>query len=60
MKVKALITLVIAEGKEIAIGDYTELDDKEAARLADLGFVEIIKAPAKGQTNGSAPAKNSE
>lgn len=58
MKVKALITLVIGENKEVPPGEQTELDDKEANRLAALGYVEIIKSVVKGQTNGSSSAKN--
>ena len=60
-KVRALITLVVGSGQEIAPNTICEVSDAEAKRLVSIGFAEKVKkentqnsGQAKQQTEGTA------
>lgn len=53
MKIKALITLVVGKGKQIAPNAVCEVSENEAKRLIALGFAESLKkATPQTQSNG--------
>ncbi len=50
MRIKALITLVVSEGHEIAPGKEYDLEDTQAKTLIERGFaVAVVKPAAKTQ-----------
>lgn len=53
MKIKSLITLVVAKGKQVAPNTICDVSDAEAKRLIALGFAESLKKTApQSQSNG--------
>ena len=46
-KVRALITLVVSKGKQIAPNDVCDVSDAEAKRLISLGYAESLKKNAQ-------------
>lgn len=52
-KIKALITLVIAKGKQVAPNAICDVSENEAKRLIALGFAEgLKKTTPQSQSNG--------
>ena len=47
MKVRALITLVVGKGKQIAPNGVCDVSDAEAKRLISLGYAESLKKNAQ-------------
>ncbi|MBR1600132.1 MAG: hypothetical protein IJ677_00985 [Alphaproteobacteria bacterium] len=47
MKVRALITLVVGKGKQIAPNGVCDVSDAEAKRLISLGYAESLKKTAQ-------------
>ena len=43
MKIKALITLVVGKGKQVAPNTVCDISENEAKRLIALGFAEGLK-----------------
>ena len=55
MKIKALITLVVGKGKQVAPNTVCDISENEAKRLIALGFAEGLKKPTpqlSGDNNG--------
>ena len=53
MRIKALITLVVSAGKEIAPGKEYDLNEADAKSLIERGFAAVVKSgqkPAQTQT----------
>ncbi|MDY4842010.1 MAG: hypothetical protein SO314_06575 [Alphaproteobacteria bacterium] len=59
MKIKALITLVIGKGKQVAPNTVCEMSEPEAKRLIVLGFAESLKKPTP-QSNGGNNGQSNE
>ena len=57
VKMKARITLVVSATKQIGVGEVHDFDDKEAKRLAELGFAEIV-APFNSETDNTGGKDN--
>lgn len=52
-KIKALITLVVAKGKQVAPNAVCDVSENEAKRLIALGFAESLKKTTPQlQSNG--------
>lgn len=57
MKIKALITLVVGKGKQVAPNTVCDISENEAKRLIALGFAEGLKKPTpqlSGDNNGKS------
>ena len=46
-KIRAIITLVVGKGKQIAPNDVCDVSDAEAKRLISLGYAESLKKNAQ-------------
>lgn len=57
IKVKARITLVVSATKQIGVGEVYNFDDKEAKRLVELGFAEIV-TPFNSETDNTGGKDN--
>lgn len=60
-KIKALITLVVAKGKQVAPNTVCDVSETEAKRLIELGFAESLKkVTPQSQSNGDNNGKSDE
>ena len=57
MRIKALITLVVSAGKEIAPGKEYDLNEADAKSLIERGFAVVVKT---GQKPAQTPSKSDE
>lgn len=55
MRIKALITLVVSAGKEIAPGKEYDLNEADAKSLIERGFAVAVKGGQKPATQPQKP-----
>ncbi len=60
MRIKALITLVVSAGKEIAPGKEYDLNEADAKSLIERGFAVVVKGGQKPATQQQPPQKPNE
>lgn len=60
MRIKALITLVVSAGKEIAPGKEYDLNEANAKSLIERGFAVPVKGGQKPATQPQQPQKPDE
>lgn len=60
MRIKALITLVVSDGKEIAPGKEYDLNETDAKSLIERGFAVAVKGGQKPATQSQQPQKPDE
>lgn len=53
MKIKALITLVVGRGTEIAPNEITDISEFEAKKLIDRGFAEEVAKPTASRSRNT-------
>lgn len=58
MKIKALITLVVGRGTEIAPNEITDISDIEAKKLIDRGFAEEVAKPTASRSRNTNQKKS--
>lgn len=57
MRIKALITLVVSAGREIAPGKEYDLNEADAKSLIERGFAVPVKGGQKPATQPQQPQK---
>lgn len=60
MRIKALITLVVSAGKEIAPGKEYDLNEADAKNLIERGFAVAVKGGQKPATQQQPSQKPNE
>jgi hypothetical protein len=60
MKIKARITLVIGNGKQIAPNGICDVSEAEAKRLISRGFAESVKKNASSAATTETESKNND
>lgn len=60
MRIKALITLIVSAGKEIAPGKEYDLNEADAKGLIERGFAVAVKGGQKPATQQQPPQKPNE
>lgn len=60
MRIKALITLVVSAGREIAPGKEYDLNEADAKSLIERGFAVPVKGGQKPATQPQQPQKPDE
>lgn len=57
MKIKALITLVVGKGVEIAPNELTDVSEFEAKKLINRGFAEEVVKPTASRSRNTTQNK---
>lgn len=58
MKVKALVTLVVGKGVEVAHNELADVSEFEAKKLIDRGFAEEVAKPTASRSRNTNQNKS--